>query len=68
MPLILFAILFGLSMDYEVFLVSRIRQAFTGGATARGAMTEGIGNIGRVILAARDERGGGVPIELAHTA
>ena len=52
MPLILFAILFGLSMDYEVFLVSRIREAFTKGATARGAITEGVGNIGRVIFAA----------------
>ena len=52
MPLILFAILFGLSMDYEVFLVSRIREAFTKGATARGAITEGVGSIGRVIFAA----------------
>jgi RND superfamily putative drug exporter len=52
MPMILFAILFGLSMDYEVFLVSRIREAFTKGATSRGAITEGVGNIGRVIFAA----------------
>jgi RND superfamily putative drug exporter len=52
MPLILFAILFGLAMDYEVFLVSRIREAFTKGATARGAITEGISNIGRIIFAA----------------
>ena len=28
MPMLLFAILFGLSMDYEVFLVSRIREAY----------------------------------------
>jgi RND superfamily putative drug exporter len=52
MPLILFAILFGLAMDYEVFLVSRIREAFTKGASARDAITEGIGNIGRIIFAA----------------
>jgi len=52
MPMILFAILFGLSMDYEVFLVSRIREAFTHGFTARKAITEGVSNIGRVILAA----------------
>jgi RND superfamily putative drug exporter len=52
MPLILFAILFGLAMDYEVFLVSRIREAFTKGAGARGAITEGVGNIGRIIFAA----------------
>jgi RND superfamily putative drug exporter len=52
MPMILFAILFGLSMDYEVFLVSRIREAYTHGASARKAITEGVGNIGRVIVAA----------------
>jgi RND superfamily putative drug exporter len=52
MPLILFAILFGLAMDYEVFLVSRIREAYTKGASARDAITEGVGNIGRIIFAA----------------
>jgi putative drug exporter of the RND superfamily len=52
MPLILFAILFGLAMDYEVFLVSRIREAFTKGASARDAITEGVSNIGRIIFAA----------------
>jgi RND superfamily putative drug exporter len=52
MPMILFAILFGLSMDYEVFLVSRIREAFTHGATARRAITDGVSAIGKVIVAA----------------
>jgi len=52
MPLILFAILFGLAMDYEVFLVSRIREAFTRGASARDAITDGVSNIGRIIFAA----------------
>ena len=52
MPLILFAILFGLAMDYEVFLVSRIREAFTKGASARDAITDGVGSIGRIIFAA----------------
>jgi RND superfamily putative drug exporter len=52
MPLILFAILFGLAMDYEVFLVSRIREALTKGATARDAITEGVSSIGRIIFAA----------------
>jgi RND superfamily putative drug exporter len=52
MPLILFAILFGLAMDYEVFLVSRIREAFTKGASARDSITEGVSNIGRIIFAA----------------
>jgi putative drug exporter of the RND superfamily len=52
MPMILFAILFGLSRDYEVFLVSRIREAYTHGASARRAITDGIGAIGKVIVAA----------------
>jgi RND superfamily putative drug exporter len=52
MPMILFAILFGLSMDYEVFLVSRIREAYTKGVGAHRAITDGVGNIGRVIVAA----------------
>ena len=32
-PMIMFAVLFGLSMDYEVFLLSRVREAFDAGAT-----------------------------------
>jgi RND superfamily putative drug exporter len=52
MPMILFAILFGLSMDYEVFLVSRIREALTKGSSSRDSINEGVGNIGRVIFAA----------------
>jgi RND superfamily putative drug exporter len=52
MPLILFAILFGLAMDYEVFLVSRIRESYTGGADARAAIKDGVRNIGRIIFAA----------------
>ena len=44
--------LFGLSMDYEVFLVSRIREAFIGGDTPRVAVTDGVATIGRVIIAA----------------
>ena len=35
LPVILFAIVFGLSMDYEVFLVSRIHEEWTAGATRR---------------------------------
>ena len=34
-PLLLFAVLFGLSMDYQVFLLSRIKEAGTGPATTR---------------------------------
>ena len=52
LPVIVFAILFGLSMDYEVFLVSRIREEYVHGAGARPAITRGIGAIGRVVVAA----------------
>jgi RND superfamily putative drug exporter len=52
LPVIVFAILFGLSMDYEVFLVSRIREEYIHGDTPRGAITHGISAIGRVVVAA----------------
>ena len=52
LPVIVFALVFGLSMDYEVFLVSRIREAFIGGDTPRVAVTDGVATIGRVIIAA----------------
>ncbi len=51
-PVIVFAILFGLSMDYEVFLVSRIREEYTLGHPARTAVTRGVAAIGRVVVAA----------------
>ncbi len=50
--MIVFALIFGLSMDYEVFLVSRIREAYIGGDTPRAAVTDGVATIGRVIVAA----------------
>ena len=40
-PVIMFATLFGLSMDYEVFLLSRVREAWLGGRSTSGAVTEG---------------------------
>lgn len=52
LPVIVFALIFGLSMDYEVFLVSRIREAYVGGDTPRAAVTDGVATIGRVIVAA----------------
>jgi putative drug exporter of the RND superfamily len=52
LPVIMLAILFGLSMDYEVFLVSRIREEYVNGDTPRGAITHGMSAIGRVVLAA----------------
>jgi RND superfamily putative drug exporter len=51
-PIIVLSILFGLSMDYEVFLVSRIREEYVGGRTARDAVRAGVGAIGKVIVAA----------------
>ncbi len=52
LPPIVFAILFGLSMDYEVFLVSRIREEFVRGASAPDAITQGVARIGKVVVAA----------------
>jgi RND superfamily putative drug exporter len=52
LPVIVFALVFGLSMDYEVFLVSRIREMFIHGDTPRVAITDGVAAIGRVIVAA----------------
>ena len=52
MPPIAFAILFGLSMDYMVFLTSRIREEHVHGLNTRDAVEHGIAAIGRVIVAA----------------
>ena len=52
MPPIAFAILFGLSMDYMVFLTSRIREEHVHGLETRAAVEHGIAAIGRVIVAA----------------
>ena len=51
-PPIAFAILFGLSMDYEVFLMSRIREEHVHGLQTRPAIEHGIAAIGRVVVAA----------------
>ncbi|HEX4526459.1 MAG TPA: MMPL family transporter [Gaiellaceae bacterium] len=51
-PPIAFAILFGLSMDYEVFLMSRIREEHVRGADTVTAVKNGISGVGRVIVAA----------------
>ena len=52
MPPIAFAILFGLSMDYMVFLMSRIREEHVHGLKTREAVEHGIAAIGRVVVAA----------------
>jgi RND superfamily putative drug exporter len=51
-PVMLFAIVFGLSMDYEVFLISRIHEEWTRTRDARLAVTHGVASTGRVITAA----------------
>jgi RND superfamily putative drug exporter len=51
-PLFMFAILFGLSMDYEVFLVSQMREHFSESGDAREAVVDGLAQTGRVITSA----------------
>jgi putative drug exporter of the RND superfamily len=51
-PLLMFAILFGLSMDYEVFLLTQMREHFEQTGDARRAVIEGLANTGRVITSA----------------
>ena len=51
-PVMVFAIVFGLSMDYEVFLVSRIHEEWQHRRDASAAVREGVSNTGRVITAA----------------
>jgi RND superfamily putative drug exporter len=51
-PPLAFAILFGLSMDYMVFIMSRIREDHVQGLATREAVEHGIAGIGRVVVAA----------------
>ncbi len=52
LPLFLFVILFGLSMDYHVFVVSRIREAKVQGRTTRDAITHGVVTTAGVVTSA----------------
>ena len=52
LPMMMFAILFGLSMDYEVFLVSRIREEYVGGMETSRAVGVGLASTARVITSA----------------
>jgi len=52
LPLFLFSVLFGLSMDYTVFLLSRIRELHARGQTARDAVAHAVGSTGRIITGA----------------
>ncbi len=51
-PVMLFAIVFGLSMDYEVFLISRIHEEWTNRRDPQQAVRHGLASTGRVITAA----------------
>ncbi|NYI70985.1 RND superfamily putative drug exporter [Naumannella cuiyingiana] len=51
-PIMLMGILFGLAMDYEVFLVSRMREEYAHGRSARGAIERGFVGSARVVVAA----------------
>lgn len=51
-PILMFAILFGLSMDYEVFLLSRIREDWARTGDSHGSVVRGLSATGRVISSA----------------
>jgi len=52
MPILVIGIVFGLAMDYEVFLFTRVREAYVQGATPDEAIVEGFRHSGRVVAAA----------------
>ncbi|HVM09303.1 MAG TPA: MMPL family transporter [Acidimicrobiales bacterium] len=52
MPVMMFAILFGLSMDYEVFLLSRVREEYVASGDSRGSVVQGLSSTARVITSA----------------
>jgi RND superfamily putative drug exporter len=51
-PLFMFAVLFGLSMDYNVFLQSRIREEYLRGAGPRDSVVRALSRVAKIILAA----------------
>jgi RND superfamily putative drug exporter len=51
-PILLFTVLFGLSMDYEVFLLSRVREDWLATGDAQGSVVRGLSATGRVISGA----------------
>jgi RND superfamily putative drug exporter len=52
MPLMIFAFLFGLSMDYEVFILSRMREEYDRTGSTSTAVIQGIGRTGRLVTSA----------------
>lgn len=51
-PVMVFAFLFGLSMDYEVFILTRMREAYDATGSTRDAVVTGIGRTGRLVTSA----------------
>ena len=51
-PLMVFAFLFGLSMDYEVFILTRVREEYDRGGSTDAAVVEGLGRTGRLVTSA----------------
>ncbi|MGH3072351.1 MAG: MMPL family transporter [Gaiellaceae bacterium] len=52
MPIVIFAFLFGVSMDYQVFIISRMREAYDRPGSTETAVVEGIGRTGRLVTSA----------------
>jgi RND superfamily putative drug exporter len=52
LPVLIFAFLFGLSMDYEVFILSRMREEYDKSGSTRTAVVEGLGRTGRLVTCA----------------
>ncbi|MEU6290993.1 MMPL family transporter [Streptomyces sp. NPDC015140] len=52
LPIFMIGVVFGLAMDYEVFLVTRMREAYVHGASAKDAVVSGFRHSGRVVAAA----------------
>jgi RND superfamily putative drug exporter len=52
MPVVVFAFLFGVSMDYQVFIISRMREAYDRTGSTRASVVEGIGRTGRLVTSA----------------
>ncbi|WP_019632738.1 MMPL family transporter [Actinomadura atramentaria] len=51
-PMLLFGFLFGVSMDYEVFILARVREAYDAGGDTRAAVVEGVARTGRLVTSA----------------
>jgi putative drug exporter of the RND superfamily len=51
-PLLMFGFLFGISMDYEVFILSRVREAYNRARSTDAGITEGVSRTGRLVTSA----------------